>query len=155
MEETKVNGKSSVLLSPKEETPIGAVVCLRKEDIKRFEETEECFILAFDPYESLDFSKLSLDDKNNHEDGAADVFIVAEKGPIACRDYPHPRHLCVKFPFATTPHESYCEMVMIGVTVFIFICLCPPYLFLKFGVWVYFNFIKSACKVRVVPTYIY
>lgn len=28
---------------------------------------------------------------------------------VACRDYPHPRHLCVKFPFNSTPHESYCD----------------------------------------------
>ncbi|ONI25772.1 hypothetical protein PRUPE_2G319800 [Prunus persica] len=30
--------------------------------------------------------------------------------PVACRDYPHSRHLCLKFPFETTPHESYCEL---------------------------------------------
>ncbi|XP_020238848.1 uncharacterized protein LOC109817904 [Cajanus cajan] len=108
MEEIEVKGKNKVLLSPKEETPIGPIVCLRKADIKRFEETEECFILNFDPFdESLNFSKLSLD---SHQDHAADVSINAEKGQVACRDYPHPRHLCVKFPFSTTPHESYCEM---------------------------------------------
>ncbi|XP_057841776.2 uncharacterized protein LOC131051331 isoform X2 [Cryptomeria japonica] len=28
---------------------------------------------------------------------------------VACRDFPHPRHLCVKFPFKNTPHEKYCE----------------------------------------------
>ncbi|KAL2339536.1 hypothetical protein Fmac_007476 [Flemingia macrophylla] len=107
MEEIEVNGKNLLLLSPKQETPTGSVVCLTKEDIKRFEETEECFILDFDPFESLDFSKLSL---NDHEDDAADVSIIAEKGPVACRDYPHPRHVCAKFPFSTTLHERYCEM---------------------------------------------
>lgn len=30
---------------------------------------------------------------------------------IACRDYPHPRHHCVTFPFGTTPHEKHCDMV--------------------------------------------
>lgn len=30
---------------------------------------------------------------------------------VACRDYPHPRHLCAKFPFSSTQHESRCDMV--------------------------------------------
>ncbi|KAJ8558202.1 hypothetical protein K7X08_004968 [Anisodus acutangulus] len=30
-------------------------------------------------------------------------------GLIACRDYPHPRHLCAKFPFGSTPHERHCD----------------------------------------------
>ncbi|XP_061364069.1 RPM1 interacting protein 13-like [Gastrolobium bilobum] len=112
MGEKNEDEKSSVLSSPKEETPIRNIVCLkRKEDMKRFEETEECFILEFDPSESLPLSKLSLDNKNNHDDDdAADLSIVAEKGPVACRDYPHSRHMCLKFPFSSTPHESYCEM---------------------------------------------
>ncbi|XP_055813079.1 uncharacterized protein LOC129882695 isoform X2 [Solanum dulcamara] len=28
---------------------------------------------------------------------------------IACRDYPHSRHLCAKFPFGSTPHERHCD----------------------------------------------
>ncbi|MCD7459308.1 hypothetical protein HAX54_040587 [Datura stramonium] len=28
---------------------------------------------------------------------------------VACRDYPHPRHLCAKFPFGSTPHERHCD----------------------------------------------
>ncbi|CAL0319579.1 unnamed protein product [Lupinus luteus] len=74
--------------------------------MKRFEETDECFILDFDPFESLEVTKLSLDDNNDD----ADLSVVAEKGPVACRDYPHSRHLCLKFPFSTTPHQSCCEM---------------------------------------------
>ncbi|XP_012569789.1 uncharacterized protein [Cicer arietinum] len=27
---------------------------------------------------------------------------------VACRDYPHARHLCAKFPFSSTPHEKHC-----------------------------------------------
>lgn len=30
---------------------------------------------------------------------------------MACRDYPHSRHLCLKYPFDTTPHENFCHMV--------------------------------------------
>ncbi|XP_050877433.1 RPM1 interacting protein 13 isoform X2 [Lathyrus oleraceus] len=111
MAEEKECSKSSNLSSPMAETPIRPVVCLkRKEDVKLYEETEECFILDFDPFESLDFSKLSLGNKNNtNDDDTSDISIVAEKGQVACRDYPHARHHCVKFPFTTTPHESSCE----------------------------------------------
>ncbi|XP_058781411.1 RPM1 interacting protein 13-like [Vicia villosa] len=109
MAEEKECSKSSNLSSPLAETPIRPVVCLkRKEDVKRYEETEECFILDFDPFESIDLSKLSLENKKNDDD-TSDISIVAEKGEVACRDYPHARHLCVKFPFTTTPHESSCE----------------------------------------------
>lgn len=31
---------------------------------------------------------------------------------VACRDYPHSRHLCLKFPFNKTSHESHCDMVL-------------------------------------------
>ena len=72
--------KSSLISSPKEDTPVRAIVCLRnKEDIKHFEETEYYFILEFDPFESLDLSKISLD---NNDYDAIDVSIVAKKGPV-------------------------------------------------------------------------
>ena len=72
--------KSSLISSPKEDNPVRAIVCLRnKEDIKHFEEIECCFILEFDPFESLDLSKISLD---NNDDDAIDVSIVAKKGPV-------------------------------------------------------------------------
>ncbi|KAL3645051.1 hypothetical protein CASFOL_010231 [Castilleja foliolosa] len=38
-----------------------------------------------------------------------DVEIVGEKGEVACRDFPHARHLCVKFLFASTPHATHCS----------------------------------------------
>lgn len=46
---------------------------------------------------------------------------------IALRDYPHSRHLCLKFPFKTTPSESYCEKVREIVFVIfncIYNCVC-------------------------------
>ncbi|KAL1290657.1 hypothetical protein HN51_059180 [Arachis hypogaea] len=102
--------KNLVVCSEEEEeedSPIRAIVCLKcKDDIKRFEKTEDCFILDFDPSQSLDFSKISLHDN----DAAVDVSVLAQLGPVACRDYPHSRHLCLEFPFTTKPHESYCEM---------------------------------------------
>uniref|UniRef100_A0A453L784 RRM domain-containing protein n=1 Tax=Aegilops tauschii subsp. strangulata TaxID=200361 RepID=A0A453L784_AEGTS len=29
---------------------------------------------------------------------------------IACKDFPHPRHLCSELPFSTTPHPKHCKM---------------------------------------------
>ncbi|KAK7317067.1 hypothetical protein RJT34_00990 [Clitoria ternatea] len=90
-----------------DDSPIRVIACLKKiDDMRRFEETEDCFILGFDP--SLPVPP-SFDSSVPHHD-ADDVAVVAEKGQVACRDYPHSRHLCLKFPFHTTPHESYCEM---------------------------------------------
>ncbi|KAG6537768.1 hypothetical protein ZIOFF_002865 [Zingiber officinale] len=45
-----------------------------------------------------------------------DVILLAEKGPIALRDFPHPRPLCANFPFDTTAHERYCSQC--------FCCVC-------------------------------
>ncbi|ERN00265.1 hypothetical protein AMTR_s00111p00146210 [Amborella trichopoda] len=42
---------------------------------------------------------------------AEDLIVVGEKGPVACRDYPHPRHLCAKFPFNKTPHSLHCPQL--------------------------------------------
>ncbi|KAL9675092.1 hypothetical protein QQ045_003292 [Rhodiola kirilowii] len=84
---------------------ISPIVILKQMyDMKRYEESEECFILDFDPYEAADLVNgkvASADD---------DVVLVSEKGQVACRDYPHPRHLCLKFPFHSTKHESYCKL---------------------------------------------
>ncbi|XP_061364038.1 RPM1 interacting protein 13-like [Gastrolobium bilobum] len=98
-------------LQPRDDSPIRAIVCLKKiNDMKRFEETEDCFILGFDPSEPvplLENKKNPASARNNDDD---DLSVIAEKGKVACRDYPHSRHLCLKFPFKTTPHQSYCEM---------------------------------------------
>ncbi|KAL2339535.1 hypothetical protein Fmac_007475 [Flemingia macrophylla] len=86
---------------PKDSSPIRAIACLNKiDDMRRFEETEDCFILGFDPSAPVPLSTSCADD----------LAVIAEKGQVACRDYPHSRHLCLKFPFKTTPHESHCEM---------------------------------------------
>ncbi|KAF4398857.1 hypothetical protein CsatB_002318 [Cannabis sativa] len=94
-------------------TPIKQILCLKNPyDVKRFEETEECFILDYDP--SNDISNLSVSRKADGDDGgggdSADLTVLAEKGKVACRDYPHSRHLCLKYPFDQTSHESYCEL---------------------------------------------
>ncbi|KAI9110867.1 hypothetical protein K1719_018305 [Acacia pycnantha] len=101
----------SLSSSEEDDSPIRAMVCLKsKDDIKRVEESEDCFILEFDPFQSVDLSKFALEKKNPADEDVSDLSIIAEKGQVACRDYPHSRHLCLKLPFNTKPHDSYCEM---------------------------------------------
>ncbi|KAF5810115.1 hypothetical protein HanRHA438_Chr04g0175241 [Helianthus annuus] len=92
-------------------TPLRPIFCLkRKSAIKEFDDKEDCFILDFNPEEDdLDLSGIEKGRLNNVQD-SPDVFLVAEKGQVACRDYPHSRHLCVKHPFEKTSHESYCKL---------------------------------------------
>ncbi|ESQ43067.1 hypothetical protein EUTSA_v10015984mg [Eutrema salsugineum] len=71
--------------------------------MKTFEETEDCFILDFDPFDSFDIKQLSLSDEK-------DLAIIHETGQVACRDYPHPRHLCLNFPFGSTPNATHCNL---------------------------------------------
>ncbi|XP_008796289.1 uncharacterized protein LOC103711787 [Phoenix dactylifera] len=62
------------------------------------DEEDDCY--EIDP---IDFArKLTINDSD-------DIVIVAEKGPVALKDFPHPRHLCGNFPFHSTSHESYCN----------------------------------------------
>ncbi|KAK4418452.1 hypothetical protein Salat_2258000 [Sesamum alatum] len=58
-----------------------------------------------DDYDDDDDNEYDDDDEEDDED---DLKIVAEKGEVACRDFPHPRHLCVRFPFASTRHHLHC-----------------------------------------------
>ncbi|CAL0319580.1 unnamed protein product [Lupinus luteus] len=68
--------------SPEPESPIRAIVCLKQIcDMKRFEDTEDCFILGFDPTEDVVTSKLSLD---NNQPLSDDVSIIYEKGQCYC-----------------------------------------------------------------------
>lgn len=60
-------------------TPLRPVFCAKRNtDIKRIEEIEECFILDFDPFDSIDISKLSV--SNSPIDN--EVSVVAEKGQV-------------------------------------------------------------------------
>ncbi|KAG8381604.1 hypothetical protein BUALT_Bualt06G0138800 [Buddleja alternifolia] len=90
-------------------TPLRPIFCLKNRDeIKKFEEEEDCFILEFDPYDDLSMLKASL--INDFDNAEADLCLIAEKGQVACRDYPHPRHTCAKYPFEKTPHDSHCKL---------------------------------------------
>lgn len=72
---------------------------------------EDCCILDYDPFDTTADEvkkKLSFSKDHRNDEEEEDLSILAEKGPVACRDYPHSRHLCAKYPFKKTPHESYC-----------------------------------------------
>ncbi|XP_050206539.1 uncharacterized protein LOC126656097 isoform X2 [Mercurialis annua] len=71
--------------------------------VKHFDDDDDCVILECDPEKSVDVV-------DNCDDDGDDILVVGQKGQIACRDYPHPRHLCAKYPFSSTPHEKYCEL---------------------------------------------
>ncbi|XP_047094699.1 uncharacterized protein LOC124707089 isoform X2 [Lolium rigidum] len=53
------------------------------------------------------------------DDDDDDCVIVAEKGEVACRDFPHSRHLCSNMPFGTTSHNKHCTMC------YCFVCDAP------------------------------
>ncbi|KAL4382996.1 hypothetical protein GQ457_15G025010 [Hibiscus cannabinus] len=66
-------------------------------------EDDDCVVLEGDP------EKVVTDVNDNHED-SDELLIVGQKGQVACRDFPHPRHDCAKFPFSSTSHEQHCEL---------------------------------------------
>ncbi|XVF53274.1 hypothetical protein PTKIN_Ptkin05aG0086400 [Pterospermum kingtungense] len=104
--------KYAWLKKPKKEgeenrSPLRPLFCMKKNmDMKLIEETEDCFILDFNPIDSVDIAKLPL--TNDTDD--VDISVLAEKGQVACRDYPHSRHLCLQFPFDTTPSDRHCDL---------------------------------------------
>ncbi|EOA15749.1 hypothetical protein CARUB_v10006794mg [Capsella rubella] len=104
----KTKSKSRKKLSKEVEddgTPLSGIFCLKKrQDMKTFDEKEDCFILDFDPNDAFD-AKNRSDSTESDED----VAIIHEKGQVACRDFPHPRHLCLKFPFGSSQHKSHCN----------------------------------------------
>ncbi|XP_028758264.1 uncharacterized protein LOC114735110 [Neltuma alba] len=66
------------------------------------ESDDDCVVLDGDPENEISSVNKSATESD-------ELIVVGEKGQIACRDYPHPRHHCATFPFSSTPHESHCE----------------------------------------------
>lgn len=66
---------------------------------------EDCYILEPGACQSL---ITDLERKVALTDDSEDVCIISEKGQVACRDYPHPRHLCAQYSFTLTNHENSC-----------------------------------------------
>ncbi|ESQ54377.1 hypothetical protein EUTSA_v10027052mg [Eutrema salsugineum] len=67
---------------------------------------DDCVVLDCDPYKTTEKKETKLDTCEADEE----ILVVGEKGEIACRDFPHPRHACAKYPFKSTSHEKYCDM---------------------------------------------
>ncbi|KAH9300547.1 hypothetical protein KI387_012130, partial [Taxus chinensis] len=65
---------------------------------------DDCIILDSDP----DNKGSGLSAMSNQS--PKDLLVVAERGQVACRDYPHARHLCAKFHFKSTSHHRHCEL---------------------------------------------
>ncbi|CAN0861278.1 RPM1 interacting protein 13 [Linum grandiflorum] len=70
--------------------------------LKNFED-DDCVILDGDPDKPAGDTEEAADDED-------DVLVVGETGQVACRDYPHSRHLCLKFQFSTTLHTEHCSL---------------------------------------------
>ncbi|KAE8662722.1 caffeic acid 3-O-methyltransferase-like [Hibiscus syriacus] len=68
------------------------------------EETEIALSLILNPFNPIDIAKLSAANDGD------ELSMVAERGQVACRDYPHSRHLCLQFPFDSTPHDKHCDL---------------------------------------------
>ncbi|KAL5729287.1 hypothetical protein ACHQM5_002261 [Ranunculus cassubicifolius] len=66
-------------------------------------DSDDCVILDEDPDKPVRRFE-------SQTGGSDELLIVAEKGQVACRDYPHARHLCARLPFDTNPHQKYCDM---------------------------------------------
>ncbi|TYI68004.1 hypothetical protein E1A91_D08G058700v1 [Gossypium mustelinum] len=67
------------------------------------EEDDDCIVLEGDP-------EKAVSDVNDYHDDSDELLVVGHKGQVACRDFPHPRHDCAKFPFSSTSHDQHCEL---------------------------------------------
>ncbi|KAJ4867693.1 RPM1 interacting protein 13 [Raphanus sativus] len=70
------------------------------------DDDKDCVILDCDP----DKTTAAAVEAEAEADDDDEVLVVGQKGEIACRDFPHPRHSCAKYSFNSTSHESYCDM---------------------------------------------
>ncbi|KAJ6790787.1 Uncharacterized protein M6B38_248385 [Iris pallida] len=66
---------------------------------------DDCLILDEDPDKPV-----KVERGGGSDDDDDDLIVVEEKGQIACRDFPHSRHLCVSFPFNSTSHVKHCSL---------------------------------------------
>ncbi|XP_039140477.1 uncharacterized protein LOC120277673 isoform X2 [Dioscorea cayenensis subsp. rotundata] len=66
---------------------------------------DDCLVLESDPHKLVSVTNEKADGDESEE-----LLVVGETGQVACRDYPHSRHLCARFPFSITSHESHCSL---------------------------------------------
>ncbi|XP_047329890.1 uncharacterized protein LOC124933520 [Impatiens glandulifera] len=72
-------------------------------DMRGEEMDDDCVILDGDP------DKPVFVDNHSSILDSDDLLLLGVKGQIACRDFPHPRHLCANYNFASTPHSKHCS----------------------------------------------
>ncbi|XP_020197400.1 uncharacterized protein [Aegilops tauschii subsp. strangulata] len=71
------------------------------------DDDDDCVILDGDPDKPLVVVKEEKPGKDGAEE---DLQVLSEKGEVACRDFPHPRHLCARLPFGAGSHANHCTM---------------------------------------------
>lgn len=72
--------------------------------VKEIEDSDDdCIILDSDPEKTDIILSPQIT-------ASPELVVTAQRGHIACRDYPHPRHLCAKFSFISTLPHKHCEM---------------------------------------------
>lgn len=77
------------------------------DDSAAADDDDDCVILDGDPDKPL----VAVKEEKPGRDGAEEELqVVSEKGEVACRDFPHPRHLCARLPFGTGSHANHCTM---------------------------------------------
>ena len=70
------NSKTKLTVKKKQSTPLRSILCLKnRASLKEIEKKEDCFILDFNPDESLRKTPVS----NNND---AEISVVAEKGQV-------------------------------------------------------------------------
>ncbi|XP_074374367.1 RPM1 interacting protein 13-like [Apium graveolens] len=115
------SSKTKLNVKKKQSPPLRSIFCLKnRANLKEIENKEDCFILDFNPDDSLrKLAQVSAD--------SSDISVVAEKGQVACRDFPHSRHNCAKYPFNKTNHENCCPLC------YCFVCDTPAPCYLWAG----------------------
>lgn len=84
----KLKRKAPFPQSPNEESPVRVIACLKKiADMRRFEETDDCFILGFDPSDST--PHLVDDSAKPHHHDVDDISLIREKGKVNLHIQPH------------------------------------------------------------------
>ncbi|XP_006651023.1 uncharacterized protein LOC102704601 [Oryza brachyantha] len=67
---------------------------------------DNCVVLDGDP----DKAVVVVNEERPGQADPEELQIISEKGELACRDFPHPRHLCVSMLFRTNSRAEYCAM---------------------------------------------
>lgn len=81
------------------------------------EEDDDCVVLDSNP--DVPVAVVKQEGSAGFDGSLDELLIVAEKGQVACRDFPHSRHLCSSLPFGTTSHVRHCTMC------YCFVCDVP------------------------------